>query len=69
MFDIITKTYEQNVLYRFPLEVHMVHVEDKYVGADGTIDVTGATSDGSGLAVLGIFFRVDNMKPQVSSYR
>ena len=47
----------------------MVHVEDKYVGADGTIDVTGATSDGSGLAVLGIFFRVDNMKPQVSFYR
>lgn len=48
----------------FPLEVHMVHVEDQYVGADGTIDVTGATSDSSGLAVLGIFFRVDNMKPQ-----
>ena len=47
----------------------MVHIEDKYVKADGSLDTTGALADGSGLAVLGIFFRVDNMKPQVSSYR
>ena len=68
MFDIITKTYQQILLYRFPLEVHLVHVEDKYIGADGTVDADGAFADGSGLAVLGIFFRVDNMKPQVRSY-
>lgn len=48
----------------------MVHIEDKYVNkADGSLDTAGALADGSGLAVLGIFFRVDNMKPQVSSYR
>ena len=47
----------------------MVHIEDKYVKADGSLDTAGALADGSGLAVLGIFFRVDNMKPQVSSCR
>ena len=68
MFDIITKTYQQILLYRFPLEVHLVHVEDQYILADGTVDADSAFADGSGVAVLGIFFRVDNMKPQVRSY-
>ena len=43
----------------------MVHVEDEFIGEDGEIDWAGALSDGTGLAVLGIFFYVDPMKPQV----
>lgn len=47
-----------------PLEMHMVHVEDEFIGEDGTIDWAGALEDPAGLAVLGIFFKVDPMKPQ-----
>lgn len=48
----------------YPLEMHMVHVEDQFIGEDGTIDVAAAVADPAGLAVLGIFFKVDNTKPQ-----
>lgn len=49
---------------QYPLEMHMVHVEDEFIGEDGEIDWAGALSDGTGLAVLGILFYVDPMKPQ-----
>ena len=45
----------------------MVHVEDKFVDfSTGEVDLAGALEDPLGLAVLGIFFEVDNTKPQVS---
>lgn len=49
----------------YPLEMHMVHVEDRYVNEMGGIDWAGATSDKYGLAVLGVFFHVEETKPQV----
>ena len=51
---------------RYPLEMHMVHIEDKYIDAEGTYDMDGALADPNGLAVLGIFFDVDPKKPQVN---
>lgn len=48
----------------YPLEMHMVHVEDQFIAADGTIDAGSAVADPKGLAVLGIFFKVDPSKPQ-----
>ena len=45
----------------------MVHIEDKFVDfSTGEFDIEGALDDPLGLAVLGIFFEVDNAKPQVS---
>jgi len=43
----------------FPLEMHMVHVNKKFVDDSGCVDWTGATTDPKGLAVLGIFFCID----------
>ena len=46
--------------------MHMVHIEDKYIDAEGTYDMDGALDDPNGLAILGIFFDVDPKKPQVN---
>ena len=51
---------------RYPLEMQMVHIEDRYVDSDGTYDWEGALADPNGLAILAIFFAVDPKKPQVS---
>ena len=51
---------------RYPLEMHMVHIEDKYIDSKGTYDLNGALGDPMGLAVLAFFFEVDNSKPQVN---
>ena len=48
------------------MEMHMVHIEDRYIDSDGTYDWNGALADANGLAVLGIFFNVDPKKPQVN---
>ena len=40
---------------RFPAELHIVHVKEDFVGADGSVDYSGAFSADDGLAVLGIF--------------
>jgi len=48
----------------YPMEMHMVHVEDRFVGPKGAVDAAAATSNNHGLAVLGIFFHVDPTKPQ-----
>ena len=45
--------------------MHMVHVNGQFIGADGTVDIGAAATDPLGLAVLGIFFKVDPKKPQV----
>ena len=46
----------------------MVHVEDEYINfTTGEVDLGGAVADPHGLAVLGIFFQVDDDKPQVST--
>ena len=52
--------------HRYALEMHMVHIEDKYIDSEGTFDLDGALADPNGLAVLGIFFNVDPKKPQVN---
>ena len=49
------------------MEMHMVHVEDRFIGKNGQVDAAGAVGNKFGLAVLGIFFHVDPTKPQVKS--
>jgi hypothetical protein len=46
------------------MEMHMVHVEDKFVNASGEIDWAGAKADSVGIAVLAVFFKVDPIKPE-----
>merc|ERR1712198_94497 len=48
----------------YPLEMHMVHVEDNFIGPKGLVNVGKAAAAKHGLAVLGIFFYIDNSKPQ-----
>jgi carbonic anhydrase len=49
---------------QYPLEMHMVHIEDRYINSEGTYNWTAALADPNGLAVLAIFFQVDPKKPQ-----
>jgi len=42
----------------------MVHVEDKFIGPAGLVNVGDAVAAKHGIAVLGIFFFIDNSKPQ-----
>ena len=46
--------------------MQMVHIEDKFVAPDGTIDMAGAAADPHGMAILSILFKVNNKKAQVS---
>ena len=46
--------------------MHMVHVEDNFIGPKGYVDIAKAAGAKHGLAVLGIFFFIDNSKPQVN---
>jgi carbonic anhydrase len=48
----------------FPLEMHMVHVEDQFIAEDGTVDWASATKDPWGLAVLSVLFKVVHWKAQ-----
>jgi len=48
----------------YPLEMHMVHVEDNFIGPKGLVNIGDAAAAKHGLAVLGIFFYIDNTKPQ-----
>merc|ERR1719322_1445855 len=48
----------------YPMEMHMVHVEDNFIGKKGYVKVSEAIESPHGLAVLGIFFHIDNSKPQ-----
>ena len=64
-FYLYNLNLHQNVILRYPLEMHMVHVNGAFIGADGTIDIAAATADPAGLAVLGIFFKVAPKKSQV----
>jgi len=47
-----------------PLEMQMVHVEDRYIGTMGEVDWKGAQGAQHGVAILSILFYVDNKKPQ-----
>ena len=44
----------------------MVHVEDNFIGPKGLVKIGDAAAAKHGLAVLGIFFYIDNSKPQVN---
>lgn len=49
----------------YPMEMHLVHIEDQFVNlTTGLYDWDGAIADPFGLAVIAIFFKVDNTKPQ-----
>ena len=54
------------IINRYPLEMHMVHVEDNFIGPKGLVNIADAAAAKHGLAVLGIFFFIDNSKPQVN---
>merc|ERR1719430_1998878 len=47
-----------------PLEMQMVHVEDRYIGKMGEVDWKAAQGAQHGVAILSILFYVDNTKPQ-----
>ena len=55
------------IIHRYPLEMHMVHVEDNFIGPKGLVKIGDAAAAKHGLAVLGIFFYIDNTKPQVNN--
>ena len=46
--------------------MQMVHIEDKFVEDDGSLDVDGAKGAKHGFAILSILFKIDPKKPQVS---
>jgi len=48
----------------YPMEVHLVHINGKYIGPKGYVKAADALADKYGAAVLGIFFHIDNSKPQ-----
>ena len=50
------------------MEVHLVHINGKYIGPKGYVKAADALADKYGAAVLGIFFHIDNSKPQVSHF-
>ena len=54
------------MLFRSPLEMQMVHVEDKFIGKMGEVDWKAAQGAQHGVAILSILFYVDPKKPQVS---
>ena len=43
----------------FPMELHMVHINSKYVDAQGNLD-GGYATNGDGLAVLGFMFELNS---------
>ncbi len=53
------------LILSYPLEMHMVHIEDKFIDRDGTVIVGAAEGDAHGLSILAVLFHVDNNKPQV----
>ena len=53
---VATHVYE---IYSYPLEMHMVHVNSKYVDKDGTLNGDFLKS-ADGLAVLGFMFELNN---------
>lgn len=49
---------------QYPLEMQMVHIEDKFVSKDGTVDLKSAKASKHGFAILSILFYIDPSKPQ-----
>jgi len=47
-----------------PIEMQMVHVEDRYIEKDGKVNVNKARKSKHGFAILSILFYVDPNKPQ-----
>jgi len=48
----------------YPLEMHMVHVEDRFISEDGWVNFAGAKANADGVAILSILFYVNNKKVQ-----
>ena len=46
--------------------MQMVHIEDNFVEADGSLNLDGARGAKHGFAILSILFKIDPKKPQVS---
>ena len=62
-------TEELFLVFRYPLELHMIHIEDEYVSTiqKGKIDFEQAfnNSQQTGVAILSVLFKIDHRKPQV----
>jgi len=49
----------------YPLEMHMIHIEDQFIGMNtGRIRFNKAFNSPLGVAILSVFFHVDDTKPQ-----
>ena len=55
-----------NIYFRSPLEMQMVHIEDRYIDTDGKVMWNKARKVKHGVAILSILFYIDNSKPQVT---
>ena len=55
-----------NIQFRSPLEMQMVHVEDRYIEDDGKVMWNKARKAKHGVAILSILFYVDNNANQVT---
>ena len=60
-------TEELFLVFRYPLELHLIHIEDEYVATKGKIDFEQAfnNSQQTGVAILSVLFKIDHRKPQV----
>ena len=59
--------FEPLMFFRYPAELHLVHVKENYVMDDGTVDYAGAFGSEDGLAVLGIFIEDSALTLSVSN--
>ena len=58
-------TFKKDIYtFRFPLEMHMVHINSKYVNDDGSLDSAFA-SNSDGAAVLGFMLSVPSGTQEV----
>ena len=48
--------------------MQMIHIEDEFISDAGRIKFTKAFKSPLGVAILSVFFRVDDRKPQVRAY-
>lgn len=48
----------------YPLEMQMIHIEDEFISVTGRIKFVKAFKSPLGVAILSVFFRVDDRKPQ-----
>ena len=60
-----TDLLNKDIHSRFPLEMQMVHVEDRFISPEGKVLWHEAQNARHGIAIIVILFCIDPKKPQV----